>query len=404
MKKLLFILGLFSVVYGQNVSYPTFTDSAGTKRSRLLTNGNGWFNPGTGTILTRPNAVNSLAGDMRFDSDTSRLLLNVGSNRYVKLLTSLDASASGVTSVTATNATLTISPTTGAVLAGLNLGNANTWTATQSFSKILLPLSGGVSPSLYNPNSTAANYAVTYLYPNSGTDVTTQLFLIPKGTAINNNPGDAATLIIAGTDYVAGQTNYELFVLRATGAQYSLFTANGGTGAARPIVLYTQGNTNQLKLNTTGSLTLGTYGSGTYTGTVAKYLAVTSAGLLIEDAGTGGSSNTYTSTLTNTTNVSLATQTTASYIQVGNIVHAKIGGTVTITSANTASVITFTLPVTTATTSQVSVGTAAVYISGGTGSCVGYANVASGTTGTITFYPGVAASANFSIEIDYKTN
>ncbi len=41
--------------------------------------------------------------------------------------------AGGVTSVTATNTSLTISPTTGAVLAGLNLSNANTWLATQTF-------------------------------------------------------------------------------------------------------------------------------------------------------------------------------------------------------------------------------------------------------------------------------
>lgn len=37
-----------------------------------------------------------------------------------------------VNSVTATDSTLTISPTTGSVLAGLNLSNANTWLATQT--------------------------------------------------------------------------------------------------------------------------------------------------------------------------------------------------------------------------------------------------------------------------------
>ena len=43
------------------------------------------------------------------------------------------SSGSGaVSSVSATNSTLTISPTTGAVLAGLNLANANTWTALQT--------------------------------------------------------------------------------------------------------------------------------------------------------------------------------------------------------------------------------------------------------------------------------
>lgn len=42
------------------------------------------------------------------------------------------ACGGAITSVTANNATLTISPTTGAVLAELNLANANTWTALQT--------------------------------------------------------------------------------------------------------------------------------------------------------------------------------------------------------------------------------------------------------------------------------
>lgn len=48
-----------------------------------------------------------------------------------------------VASVTATNTTLTISPTTGAVLAGLNIANANIWTATQSIN-----LTGSTHPTL----------------------------------------------------------------------------------------------------------------------------------------------------------------------------------------------------------------------------------------------------------------
>lgn len=42
-------------------------------------------------------------------------------------------SSSGVTSVSNSDGTLTISPTTGAVVASLALGHANTWTANQSF-------------------------------------------------------------------------------------------------------------------------------------------------------------------------------------------------------------------------------------------------------------------------------
>ena len=45
-------------------------------------------------------------------------------------------SAGAVSSVSNSDGTLTISPTTGAVVASLNLGSANTWTATQSFAGI----------------------------------------------------------------------------------------------------------------------------------------------------------------------------------------------------------------------------------------------------------------------------
>jgi len=45
--------------------------------------------------------------------------------------------ASGVTSIVNSDGTLTFSPTTGAVVGSLNLGNANTWTALQTFPNIV---------------------------------------------------------------------------------------------------------------------------------------------------------------------------------------------------------------------------------------------------------------------------
>ncbi len=55
-----------------------------------------------------------------------------------------------VDSVSNSDGTLTISPTTGNVIASLNLGNANTWTAVQSFpASGVKILEGGSSPTLY---------------------------------------------------------------------------------------------------------------------------------------------------------------------------------------------------------------------------------------------------------------
>lgn len=63
--------------------------------------------------------------------------------------------AGGVTSVSATDSTLTISPTTGAVLAGLNLANANAWSATQTYTKTS-PTAATVYDGFYLNNQTAA--------------------------------------------------------------------------------------------------------------------------------------------------------------------------------------------------------------------------------------------------------
>lgn len=47
-------------------------------------------------------------------------------------------SSGGVSSVSNSDSTLTISPTTGAVVASLNLSHANTWSATQTFSSHII--------------------------------------------------------------------------------------------------------------------------------------------------------------------------------------------------------------------------------------------------------------------------
>lgn len=63
------------------------------------------------------------------------------------------SSASGaVSSVSAANASLTISPTTGAVLASLNLSHANTWLALQTFSLSTISITGGTNTYVLSTN------------------------------------------------------------------------------------------------------------------------------------------------------------------------------------------------------------------------------------------------------------
>jgi fibronectin-binding autotransporter adhesin len=72
--------------------------------------------------------------------------------------------AAAVSSVSNGDGTLTITPTTGAVVAVLALGHANTWTAAQTFTNndlLLLGSSSGVT-TLASANSGASNFTLTF--------------------------------------------------------------------------------------------------------------------------------------------------------------------------------------------------------------------------------------------------
>jgi len=113
------------------------------------------------------------------------------------------------------------------------------------------------------------------------------------------------------------------------------------------------------------------------------------------------SSGTFTSTLTNTTNITSSSFSSAIWTKNGNVITVRVSGSVTPTLGSTSTVLTFSLPITTATTTQASVGTgtvnvnAAAYVSG-------LSAVNSGTTATFTFIPGASVGASdFCIRIDY---
>ena len=71
--------------------------------------------------------------------------------------------AAAVSSVAAANTTLTVSPTTGAVLAGLNLANPNTWTGIQTFTNSDLHLLGSSTgaTTFTSANASATNFTLT---------------------------------------------------------------------------------------------------------------------------------------------------------------------------------------------------------------------------------------------------
>jgi hypothetical protein len=82
---------------------------------------------GFGTTTLRGLAVNGSA------TSTSNVGFNITAGCFA--INNVCLGSGGVTSVTNADGSLTISPTTGAVVASLNLGNANSWTGLQQFNR-----------------------------------------------------------------------------------------------------------------------------------------------------------------------------------------------------------------------------------------------------------------------------
>jgi hypothetical protein len=82
-------------------------------------------------------------------------------------------------------------------------------------------------------------------------------------------------------------------------------------------------------------------------------------------SGGGGTSGTYTSTLTNTTNISSSTFLNCVYTKVGSVVTATYDLQITPISCGASTVLTFTLPFTTSALSG-NIGTASIAVNGGT--------------------------------------
>ena len=102
------------------------------------------------------------AGAILYYNGTDWINLAIGSSGQVLTVSSGEPAwaASAVSSVSNSDGTLTISPTTGAVVASLALGHANTWTATQTFP------SGSIA------NSVLAGALVDSLTTESGGGIT----------------------------------------------------------------------------------------------------------------------------------------------------------------------------------------------------------------------------------------
>lgn len=172
---------------------------------------------------------------------------------------------SGVSSVTAANSTLTISPTIGAVIAGLNLANANTWTAAQV---ITAANASNFVPLTINQND-VTNNLVGLKINNAGTG--NSVNITPTG-----NTGSSAS--VSGALYLNNTSNpgigANFYTNSATGTTAGLvFAKSDNASATFPVYRIDQDGTGpSMKINQNGN-------TGTVTGS--------SGAFVLNQAGTG---------------------------------------------------------------------------------------------------------------------
>jgi len=121
-----------------------------------------------------------------------------------------------VSSVSNSDNTLTISPTTGNVVASINLNNANTWTGVQTFvsSGLVLKGSGTGTTIFASDNSSSSTFTITV----PATSDTLALL--------------GATQTFTGTDTYSGTLNVSgTFEIGGTTVSLPISVPNGGTGA-----------------------------------------------------------------------------------------------------------------------------------------------------------------------------
>ncbi len=154
----------------------------------------------------------------------------------VRTMLGLDATGTGaVNSVTAADTSLTISPTTGAVTAKINLGNTNVWTSPQT-----------VLQNTSTPSWTAETSSTSSSPTDSGAyfqskNTSGLVGAIGAHTTGYSNPG---SIFLASQytmeSYGAGGTAIGAW---GTGADIAFFTANGGITANRRVTIKSTGTT-----------------------------------------------------------------------------------------------------------------------------------------------------------------
>ena len=175
-----------------------------------------------------PFSVSGAAkGDIIYNNGTDWANLAIGTTGQVLTVASgLPSWASGgggaVSSVSNSDGTLTISPTTGSVVASLALGHANTWTALQQFTKGDLALLGTSTGYTLLESGLASTSNNTLLLPTTSSDTLAALGTVETFTVTQTfNSTSGASVVLSSAAASSGTTTVNSTALDMLGSYWN---------------------------------------------------------------------------------------------------------------------------------------------------------------------------------------
>ena len=374
----------------------------------------------TGVTGTASQLLRRNAGNTAYEFWTPDYVNGTGSVNYLPIWTGSGTLGTSAVSITGSEANFgsnklvagNVSATNGSILLQDNYSSGHFANVGTMFSGGNMMLGYAVSPS----TSSATGFLSAISLPSwtrsaivLGTDIsiyTGAAQTVAIGTAVTmserlrlTNAGDLQMI----TGNIQLNTATYLTWGGAYGTDIPTISGTSGSGSNGFLQFYPAGSTSGVKmaLRRTGQLALPSYNSATaFTGTSVATLAVTNAGDVITIAPQQvTASGTYTPTWTGLANVTSVTAFSCQYMRVGDTV--TVSGWVTIDPVvdNTATSLSFSLPINSNTSSVNFLNGTGVTQGGGAAACLsGYG----ANFGEFEVVPSLATSVNYSFIFTYR--
>lgn len=187
----------------------------------------------------------------------------------------------GVSSVSNADGTLTISPTTGAVVASLNLGHANTWSGAQTFTATTFTVGSSTSAAQYtfgDGATSSGNIKDIFIGQNGAAGSTTRIFM----GASTGGQVDIASPTVS----ISGPTAVVIGTGSGT-ATYTFGTGSTTSGFTKSVSLGSGGSSGSTTNITIGSTVSGSLGTTTIGSPNVTFSGLTSDGFVTTSGGTG---------------------------------------------------------------------------------------------------------------------